>query len=333
MTKITFFVLLALSPLYLCGEVDFTSAQVISSRAQESKRIERMCIRNAPFYDIEEGESYRDITQQLLKSEITPDIIKAQIEKQKRSFVAFQYPSDGKIVKGYISFTPDCENAPLVVFLRGGSKMLGLMNPASDFSCIRNYTVIGTAYRDGISEGKDEFGGDDVNDVKNLVSYIPQIESMLKLRLNPAKRFILGASRGGMQMLLALQRFPFLQSYFDKAVSLSGPMNLHTTIASRDAMKQMFINDFGLVFNGNQEDWLNYRSPVKHCAALSNTQPLLIIQGKEDNRVMVDHGREMFKELKHLEKNATYWEIEGGTHCLTNHKDRMEMIANWLEND
>lgn len=96
-------------------------------------------------------------------------------------------------------------------------------------------------------------------------------------------------------------------------------------------MKQMFINDFGLVLNGNQEDWLDFRSPVKHCTALSAMLPLLIIQGKEDHRTHLDHGKEMFAELKRFGKNVTYWEIEDGTHCLSNYKDRMEMITNWLE--
>ena len=134
-----------------------------------------------------------------------------------------------------------------------------------------------------------------------------------------------------MQMLLALQRFPFLQSYFDKGVSLSGVMDLHITIAKREGMRQMFVNDFGLVLGENQETWLDFRSPVKHCEDLDFTFPLLLIQGTEDQRVHLSHGHEMYAELERLGNDVTYWEVEGGNHCLSNYGDLLERVTSWLE--
>ncbi len=58
--------------------------------------------------------------------------------------------------------------------MRGGNRMFGLMHPA--YASIKNYTVLTTTYRGGVSEGTDEFGGNEVNDVVNLVKYLPVIE-------------------------------------------------------------------------------------------------------------------------------------------------------------
>jgi len=317
----------------LFGEVDFASKNVEDSRKEESIKIFKTCMRHAKLYELTDGQSYRDITDELLSSQDISDMTKDLIVKQQRRIIVFKYPSDGHAVKGYISFTPEHEQAPLLVFLRGGNRLLGLMSPANEFSFIKNYTVMGTTYRGGINEGQDEFGGEEVNDVANLIAHIPQLETELSIHLRPQDKYILGGSRGGMEMFLALQRSTFLQSYFDKAISLSGPMDLRITIAKRVDMKNMFINDFGLTLGKYEKEWLDYRSPIKHCAFLRKDLPLLLIQGTEDHRTHLDQGRGMFAELTRLGNEVTYWEVDGATHCLGNRSDRVEMIINWLEQE
>ncbi len=265
-----------------------------------------------------------------LESEETPQPIKDAIIRQKRRIIVFKYPSDEHQVKGYISFTPEHEKAPLLVFLRGGNRILGLMNPATDFTTARNYTILATAYRGGVSEGQDEFGGEEVNDVENLVKFLPVLEEKLGVKLSPEKKFILGGSRGGMEMFLALQRSVYLQSYFDKAVSLSGPMDLRTTIKTREAMRTMFVDDFGLKPGVNEEERLSFRSPIDHTDRFNKELPILIIQGKQDHRTHLGHGKRMFEKLKGSGHRVEYWEIEDGQHCLNNIPNRMELISDWL---
>lgn len=315
----------------LYGEVDFTSKTVIKKRAKEGKGVLAICKQYAQFYQLNPNQSYRDITEELLSSPYTIERHKSIIRETKRRIIIFNYLSDGYTVKGYISLTPDYLYAPLLVFLRGGNRMLGLMNPANDFSLMRNYTVIATSYRGGISDGKDEFGGQEVNDVKNLIFHIPQLEKALDISLNPPHKYILGASRGGMEMFLALEQSMFLQSYFDKAVSLSGLMDLQVTMDTRPDMKNMFIRDFGLMLDHNKETWLNNRNPLQHCASLRKDLPFLIIQGTKDNRVHLDHGKKMYNALTLQGNKVTYWEIEDATHCLSNCPNRTEKIATWLE--
>lgn len=317
----------------LCAAVDFSSKDVIKDRAAEGKRVLDLCARFAKFYDLAPDETYRDITQELLASPDTTDVHKALIQKDERRIVVFRYPSDGFEVKGYLSFVPSYSESPLLVFLRGGNCILGLMNPANDFSLMKNYTVLGTAYRGGISQGQDEFGGEEVNDVKNLIAHIPQLQADLEIDLQPSKKYILGGSRGGMEMFLALERSTFLQSYFDKAVSLSGPTDLRLTIKYRADMKNMFIRAFGLRLGENEEEWLDRRSPLKHAHLLRKDLPILLIQGTEDHRTHLDHGRHMLNQLTQQGNQVTYWEIEGATHCLSNIPNRTEKIAAWFDSN
>ncbi|MEL7432028.1 MAG: hypothetical protein AAGI90_05840 [Chlamydiota bacterium] len=255
-----------LTPLY--GTVDFQAENVQESRFKESRNIFELCKKNIRYYQLSPDQSHHDITEMLLMSPDVAEKHKSMISQQERHIVVFDYPSDGHTVKGYISYTPEYKRAPLLVFLRGGNRILGLMNPANDFSLAKDYTVLATTYRGGMNEGQDEFGGDEVDDVENLVRFIPKLESMLQMEFTPEKKCILGGSRGGMEMFLALERSPFLQKYFDKAIALSGPMDLSITICSRQDMKTMFIRDFGLTLDEHADQWLSYRSPIHHCSLL-----------------------------------------------------------------
>jgi hypothetical protein len=39
----------------------------------------------------------------------------------------------------------------------------------------------------------------------------------------------------------------------------------------------------------------------------------------------------MVSELQDNGCNVTYWEVDGGEHCLSNISDRVEQIVDWLE--
>lgn len=328
MKKLLFFTL-ALLPLF--GDVNYNDKELIQARDKENEALTNLCQKYIPFYTLAPGEEYREITEQLLKSPVTSDRIKSLIQTQQRRFFLFSYPSDGYQIKGYISYTPEYKKAPLLLFLRGGNQMFGLNNPANNYSCIKNYTVIATTYRGGVSEGKDEYCGNDVNDVKNLVDFLPQLETNLALSFTQNKKFLLGGSRGGTQMLLAIERHPDLQDYFDKAVSLSGPTDLYLTLESREDMKMGLYKYFGLTLD--QTEKIDYRSPILHCSAIQKDFPLLLIYGTDDARTHIDHGRKMFAELQKQGNDVTYWEYENGDHCLNNVGNIIDTITDWLEEE
>ncbi len=299
---------------------------------KEGEAILEKCLKiAAEFYHLEEGDELREITSEILNSHETQDSIKELIRKTDRRFFLFKYPSDGFKVYGYISFVPDPSGNPLLLFLRGGNRIFGLMHPATELSCLRNYTVIATTYRGGVSEGVDEFGGAEVSDVNHLFRYMPTLEEKLNFSFDPENVFMLGGSRGGMEMFLALSRSPDLQYQINKAASLSGILDINEYICSREGQKQMFIRDFGLVPLENEEEWVKLRNPIDAVPLIRKDLPFLILQGTNDLRVSLDQGRHMALKLKENGNPVTYLEIPGGDHCLRNFPERMNLIADWFE--
>ncbi len=273
----------------------------------------------------------KDITEEVLSSPYVKEAQKKCILNHQRRLVVFTYPSDGLKIKGLISFVPDPQNHPLLVFLRGGNRIFGIPNPANPLLCLEQYTVIATLYRGGVSEGTDEFGGNDVNDVKNLIDFMPELENKLNIQFLNKKKFMLGGSRGGMQMFLALARFPELQASFSKIISLSGLLDMRQCMAFRPEMEDMFIKDFGLVKGVNEEEWINKRDPLLTADRILPKLPILIIQGTHDKRVSLEDGHHMVDKLQNNGNQVSYWEIEGADHCLNNIEEREELILNWLE--
>lgn len=280
------------------------------------------------FYHLNDGEDLKEITDVILNSTETEESMKQKIIKSGRRFFLFKYPSDGFNVKGYISFIPNYSEKPLLILLRGGNRFFGLMHPGS---CIRDYTIIATTYRGGVSEGEDEFGGNEVNDVANLLKYFPILQKQLGFFFCPNKKFILGASRGAMEMFLALGRSFWLQNQVEKAVSLSGMLDINESLKYRQDMKKMFEEDFGLIPNKNEAEWIKLRNPLEMVPNIRKDLPFLIIQGTKDLRVNLEQGYNMVKKLEENGNPVTYLEIPNGNHSLTNYSNRAELIADWFE--
>lgn len=284
----------------------------------------------AKFYEMPENTDILEITEKLLESPHVKKEIKESILQSNRKIFVFIYPSDGLKIKGYISFVPKPEQFPLSILLRGGNNYFGLPNPGNDFTCMNNHTAISTTYRGGLSEGKDEYGGADVNDVKNLIDFIPTLEEKLQSTLQKDQLFLVGGSRGGMQMFLTLSRFPEIQKRISKIVSLCGILDMRSQINHRPDLRDFFIKDMGLIQGVNEEEWINFRDPLLAVKNIRSDLPVLIIQAGDDLRVSIDQGYSMVKELEANGNPVTYWEFEDGDHCLQNREDRAKLVEEWL---
>lgn len=295
----------------------------------EDKASMKRAVQVASLYEIPEGQDILDITDKLLESSWMTKSAKNKIRRSKRRFFVFIYPSDGLRIKGFVSFITNSQAQPLIYQIRGGNKMLGLPNPASDLALLGDCSVVGTTLRDGVSEGKDEFGGSDVNDIKNLMEFIPELEKMVDHSLQNPKEYMVAYSRGGMEMFLLLGRFPHLQRRISKVVSMSGLLDIRFCMEDRADMKEMFIKDFGLN-DKNQEEWIFLRDPLLTVHQIQKDLPILIVQGTNDLRIPLNGGLKMVGALKNRGCKVEYWEIKGGDHCLYNQKNISKLIIQWL---
>lgn len=321
---------LAVSFNFLNGE-DASHAQALE---KENEQIADYSQSIKAIYRMSKKEKWRDVTKEVLNSPFTSPDSKASIREYQRRIIVFKYPSDGLVIKGFFSYTPQPQYHHLLILYRWGNEEFALMNPGVDFATYRNYTVISSTLRGGISEGKDEFGGGDVDDMKNLMNYLPTLAKQLGIELHPSCVFMLGPSRGGLEMFLTLARFPELQNRVNKVVSVSGILDLQKLIADRpDDMKKMFQNSFGLQNGAKGEAWIAKRDPLNTVPYLKKSLPILIVQGTADNRIGLAEGISMKNKLQKSGHLVDYWEIPNGDHTLINTPHIMHSIAQWLESN
>ncbi|GAB4185837.1 MAG: prolyl oligopeptidase family serine peptidase [Simkaniaceae bacterium] len=311
--------------------LDISSEEIARMRREEGKKVYEMCRSLASLYELRENETFKDVTEDIYHHPVISDAVKERAKKQDRRFYIFSYPSSGIQVKGFLSLLPAPEKGNLLVMLRGGNRLFGVLPPATRYSLIENMNVIGTTYRGSVGEGRDEFGGEDVADVAALVDYLPEIEQNLQVSLRQNRRFLLGGSRGGMQMFLALARFPDLQEFFHKAVSLSGLLDLKETLKTRPDMKEMFVRDFGLEPGLNEREWIAHRNPMENAEKISKDLPILIMQGSKDIRTSPEEGKNMFRALQSLGNKVEYMEFTDGDHCLKNMPDFEKILLSWFD--
>lgn len=286
------------------------------------------------FYELNESETWREITDEVLASSDTTDASKDSIRAYERRIFVFKYPSDGLWIKGFISFTPNPNFHPLLILYRWGNTNFALMNPGVSYATYKNYTVVSSALRGGVSEGNDEFGGKDVDDMKNLIKFIPEISKELGIHIQPSCVFMLGPSRGGMEMFLTLAHFPELQKRVNKVVAISAILDMHQLIHDRpNDMKVMFENQFGLKEGREGNEWIAKRDPLNTIPYISQSIPILVVQGTKDNRIELVQGQHMVEALKQTGHDVSYWEVKGGNHALMNHPLIMNDIAHWLESN
>jgi len=147
-------------------------------------------------------------------SRITEDI-DGQIEFKKQfkylediDIYSITYLSDGLKIKGLL-VKPKVidEKLPCIIYNRGGNRDFGALKLAQGVTILgqiakEGYVVIASQYRGNAgSEGKEEFGGKDVNDVTILTDVLKEIEGA-----NTAKIGMYGWSRGGMMTYIALTK-------------------------------------------------------------------------------------------------------------------------------
>lgn len=224
-----------------------------------------------------------------------------------------QYRSTGVKVIGFIVKPKHLEKkAPLIIYNRGGAEERSTievkhLSTFFSFFARKGYVVLASQYRgnDG-GEGTDHWGGDDINDVLNLVEVAKQLPYV-----DISNKVMIGQSRGGLMTYLAIRT----QLDLKAAAVLSGPTDLFDLYHYRDHVMKRILER--LVGNPiEHEDEYIKRSPILWADEIN--VPLLIIHGEKDVNVPVTQVREFVKRLSTLNKNYKYVEYEDSDHFLKN---------------
>jgi dipeptidyl aminopeptidase/acylaminoacyl peptidase len=192
------------------------------------------------------------------------------------------YLSDGLKVVGFLAEPKKPGKYPCIIANRGGRPTFGLWKPFLVAYYLGRmaswgYVVVASQYRgaDG-GEGKDEFGGKDVNDVFNLVPLLNQLPSADTSRIG-----MYGESRGGMMTFLALKR----SFKFKAAAVVAGMVDAFDVIEKRPETEDNTFRNLIPEYASTKDAALKARSAIYWPDQMCKTTPLLLMHGSGDTRV------------------------------------------------
>lgn len=234
-----------------------------------------------------------------------------------------KYLSDGYKVVGFI-VKPKAEGSkyPVMIFNRGGNREFGKLTKRSmeylSFLSSNNYVVLASQYRgnDG-GEGREEFGGRDVNDVLNLISLAKSL-----FFADPNKIAMLGFSRGGMMTYLAIKEGAEIKA----AAVVGGVTDLEQNYNEREeSMKDVIKGLVGM----DKAEWQK-RSAIYWPEKIN--VPILILHGEKDWRVKASQAKKLSEKLKEAGKVHELVIFPKGDHGLNTHpSERNQKIFDWFD--
>lgn len=237
------------------------------------------------------------------------------------------YDSEGLRVTGIVAMPKvSAGRHPLVIYNRGGSREYGKLTLLNVLRSMvpfakAGYMVFASNYRgNGGSEGKEEFGGADLQDVLNLLDIA---------REHPAfdgeNAFMLGHSRGGMMTTMAIRAGAKVRA----AVSIAGIADARKLLASPNLVKHVF-EVIVPGFREAPERVLEARSSILWPQAIS--VPLLLLHGDNDKDVHHSDSLELQAAIAGAGGTAEAVIYPAGSHALLRSwPDVIERSLGWME--
>jgi dipeptidyl aminopeptidase/acylaminoacyl peptidase len=225
----------------------------------------------------------------------------------------FSYRSGGHLVTGFIVRpTRISGRRPVLIWGRGGIGDVRQSEAAfaqmATFAR-QGYIVVGSNYRGSAgSEGRDEFGGAEVEDLLSLAPLIRTIPDA-----DPDAWFGIAFSRGGTMLYRAVAEGLRLRAF----VTLGGLTNVAASLRERPQIEQVFrrmMPDFEADRAGN----FCRRSAT--CWPERLAAPLLLIHGGSDESVSPAQAQELAAGLERVRRPYRLLFVGGGNHELAGHR-------------
>jgi len=240
------------------------------------------------------------------------------------------YISDGLKIKGYIAYPQNQnEKYPCIIWNRGGLGELGVIDKFNARGILGllaswGYVVLASQYRgnDG-GEGREEFGGNDLNDVMNLIPIADKIPNADTTRWG-----IEGWSRGGLMTYLLLMR----TNIFKAAITVGGVSNLRCHQKQSKFIESLVKRTFGHLSEEKKMEFCKKRSVINFAEKITTETPLMIIHGTADNRVPVKDSIDLARKLLERRTNLKLLLFDEGTHFLRHHKNELNRVRKeWFD--
>jgi dipeptidyl aminopeptidase/acylaminoacyl peptidase len=301
------------------GDVPLASAKDGTILASETCAITRS-------YSALDGQTRETYSKQLYEEARNQDVFECR---------RVTYMSDGLRVVGYVYAPKSRDSGPLptILYAPGGTAGFYVID---ETTFVRFYTwakqgfaILATNYRGrGGSEGLDTWGGDDVDDLLNLVSLGRSLGYVDMDNL-----FLVGASRGGMMATLSLKRGIPVRA----AAIIGGAVDLASLARRRPEFIEGWKEQGGWPgwkgvwpeFEKRRDEHLRERSAV-HWAERINA-PILILHSRTDEAVHVEQALAFAKALQAREREYELVIYADDSHALhRNREDRDARLIGWF---
>ncbi len=247
-----------------------------------------------------------------------------------------RYQSDSLAVEGFIyrPATNTSERYPVIIYNRGGTGNFGKISSLDlvDFYywAQEGFIIVASNYRYVGGQGRfDQRGGDDVNDVMNLIPLIKDLPYA-----DDQNVFMLGVSRGALMTNIALRR----QIPVRAAATIAGVTDAQQSFARRSEFLEGWNNN-GYVYDGlrsvlpdfikKESQYYTKRSPVRWADEINT--PLLLLHSRVDSKVLVENTLRYALSLEKAGKEYSVIIYAEGGHSLPDHRaDRNQRIIEWF---
>lgn len=233
-------------------------------------------------------------------------------ETDHSKFYNLTYWSDGLKIAGFFGRPKSAGPHPAIVYNRGGRGDNSALTGKEIIAFVEaGYVAIGSQYRGGPgSEGRDEFGGNDLHDVQVLV---PLLQSLPYVDGNRVG--MMGVSRGGLMTHLVLKHETLAKTHHVKAaVTVGGIADLFLWIKDRPSIRDGTLVPAIGKTPEEAPDLYKERSAV-YWPDLINA-PVLLLHGEADDRAAPEHSRRMAGLLQGAGKTAELITYPEGSHTL-----------------
>ena len=285
-----------------------------SGQAEQSSPTE-----GGSIFDFEDYES--DEVFDIKKIDLSDSLAKLCVSYK------FTYLSDGLKIKGYLSVPVSIlqtqRPGKCVMYNRGGNRDFGISedDTTAKFCVVCNRIVIASQYRGGGgSEGEDQFGGDDLHDVINLIDLCEKQFTFIDMD----DFCVAGASRGGVMTYPAARQ----DSRIKRIIAMGAITDLIASYEDRDDMKTVLEETIGCTPQENPEEYKK-RSAVYWADEIKI--PVLMFHGKYDKKVSYEQAEELYEKLRDV-TDCTLITYDDDSHAMI-HPEDYQTVRDWLNQE
>jgi len=256
----------------------------------------------------------------------TVESLRLLLRTERSDYFGLTYWSDGLRVEGFLGRPRAGAPHPAVIFNRAGHLDLNALRGPELVPLVeRGFVAIASQYRGNTGgEGREEYGGAEVNDVLNLVLLLRGLPEV-----DPDRIGMMGWSRGGTMTYLALKQETLRGTRDIKAaVAIGAPADF-----SRGFWARLQIAVVNLTRSAPRSG--RFPDPVRERSAVFWPEligaPLLILHGEADGMVPVEDARRLALLLRDAGKSVRLVTYPADNHALAAHDAGYPEAVAWFE--